>query len=91
MTEATHPKPSKILAEKPRALAPEINAAFHHLRDAVFRDGALPRKARQLVAIEVAHVTRCPYCIQSHIKAATQDGATPDEIMGRPFLRFGAS
>jgi AhpD family alkylhydroperoxidase len=91
VTEVTHPKPSKALTERPRVPAPEINAAFHQLSDAVFRDGALPRKAKRSVAVAVAHVTQCPYCIQSRTKAATRDGATPEEIMGGPFLRFGAS
>jgi AhpD family alkylhydroperoxidase len=81
MTEAMYPKPSKALAERRRALAPEIDAAFHQLSDAVFRDGALPRKTKQLIAVAVAHVTQCPYCIRGHTKAATRDGATPEEIM----------
>ena len=29
----------------------------------------------------VAHVTQCSYCIQGHTKAATREGATPQEIM----------
>jgi AhpD family alkylhydroperoxidase len=81
MAEAIYPKPSKALAERRRALAPEIDAAFHQLGDAVFRDGALPRKTKQLIAVAAAHVTQCPYCIQGHTKAATRAGATPGEIM----------
>jgi AhpD family alkylhydroperoxidase len=81
MTEAMYPKPSKELAERRRALAPEIDAAFHRLGDTVFRDGALPRKTKQLIAVAVAHVTQCPYCIQGHTKAAIREGATPEEIM----------
>lgn len=81
MTETIYPKPSKALAEKRRALAPEIDAAFRQFSDAVFRDGALPRKTKQLIAVAVAHVTQCPYCIQGHTKAATRDGSTPNEIM----------
>ena len=81
MTETIYPKPTKELAERRRALAPEIDAAFHRLGDAVFRDGALSRKTKQLIAVAVAHVTQCPYCIQGHTKAATRDGATPEEIM----------
>jgi AhpD family alkylhydroperoxidase len=81
MTETMYPKPSKALAERRRVLAPEIDATFHQLSDAVFRDGALSRKTKQLIAVAVAHVTQCPYCIQGHTKAATRDGATPEEIM----------
>ena len=81
MTHSIYPKPSKELAERRRALAPELDAAFLRLSDAVFRDGALSRKTKQLIAVAVAHVTQCPYCIEGHTKAATRDGATPEEIM----------
>jgi AhpD family alkylhydroperoxidase len=81
MTEALYPKPSKALAEKRSALAPEIDAAFRQFSTAVFKDGALPRKTKQLIAVAVAHVTQCPYCIQGHTKAAAREGATPEEIM----------
>jgi len=47
----------------------------------VFADGALPGKTKQLIAVAVAHVTQCPYCIKGHTKAARQHGATPEEIM----------
>jgi AhpD family alkylhydroperoxidase len=81
MTDTIYPKPSKAVADKRRALAPEIDAAFRQFSDAVFHDGALPRKTKQLIAVAVAHVTQCPYCIQGHTKAATRDGAAPEEIM----------
>jgi AhpD family alkylhydroperoxidase len=41
----------------------------------------LTGKAKQLIAIAVAHVTQCPYCIEGHTKAAVRQGATPEEIM----------
>ncbi len=47
----------------------------------MFREGALPRKYKQLIAVAVAHVTQCPYCIRGHTKAATREGATPEELM----------
>jgi AhpD family alkylhydroperoxidase len=34
-----------------------------------------------LIAVAVAHVTQCPYCIRGHSKAAVQHGATAEEIM----------
>lgn len=81
MTEVFYPKPSKALAQKRSALAPEIDAAFRQFSTAVFQDGALPRKAKQLIAVAVAHVTQCPYRIQGHTKAAAREGATPGEVM----------
>ena len=40
-----------------------------------------PAKTKQLIAVAVAHVTQCPYCIQGHTKAAQRAGATPPELM----------
>jgi AhpD family alkylhydroperoxidase len=81
VTETLYPKPTKALAQKRSALAPEIDAAFRQFSAVVFQDGALPRKTKQLIAVAVAHVTQCPYCIQGHTKAAAREGATPEEIM----------
>lgn len=81
MTETLYPKPTREMADKRRALAPEIDAAFHQFSQAIFKDGALSRKTKQLIAVAVAHVTQCPYCIQGHTKAATRDGATAEELM----------
>jgi AhpD family alkylhydroperoxidase len=81
MTETMYPKPSKALAEKRRQLAPEAEAAFRQFSETVFKDGALSRRVKQLIAVAVAHVTQCPYCIQGHTKAAVREGARPEEIM----------
>jgi AhpD family alkylhydroperoxidase len=62
-------------------LAPETEAAFRQFSQAVFRDGALPGKTKQLIAVAIAHVTQCPYCIKGHTKAALRHGATPEELM----------
>jgi AhpD family alkylhydroperoxidase len=42
---------------------------------------ALPAKTKQVIAVAVAHVTQCPYCIKGHTKAALRHGATPEELM----------
>jgi AhpD family alkylhydroperoxidase len=36
---------------------------------------------KQLIAVAVAHVTQCPYCIQVHTKAARRAGATAQELI----------
>ena len=81
MTETLCPKPSKAVAQRRCALVLEIDAAFQQFSEAVFKQGTLPRKTKQLIAVAVAHVTQCPYCIRGHTKAASQEGATPEEIM----------
>ncbi len=81
MLESVYPPPSKDLARKRRELGPAIQAAFDAFSQAVFADGALPAKTKQLIAVAVAHVTQCPYCIRSHTKSAVRHGATQQEIM----------
>ena len=81
MPEALFPQSTKQLAKKRRDLAPEIEAAFDQFSRMVFKDGALPAKTKQLIAVAVAHVTQCPYCIRGHAKAARGSGATAEEIM----------
>src|SRR5690606_32267732 len=72
---------TRELADRRRGLAPEIEAAFRQFSQEVFREGSLSRKTKQLIAVAVAHVTQCPYCIRGHTRAATREGATPEEIM----------
>ena len=81
MSEAVYPSPSKDLARKRRELAPNTQAAFDAFSQTVFADGALPAKTKQLIAVAVAHVTQCPYCIRGHTKSALRHGATQQEIM----------
>lgn len=81
MSDSMYPQTTRELAEKRRALAPEVEAAFRQFSQAAFRDGALPGKIKQLIAVAVAHVTQCPYCIKGHAKAARRHGATPEEVM----------
>ena len=81
MTDSSYPPTCRELARKRRELAPETQAAFDAFSHKVFADGALPVKVKQLIAVAVAHVTQCPYCIQGHTKAAQRAGATPEELM----------
>ena len=76
-----YPPPSRELAQKRAQLAPEISAAFKKFNQAVFADGALPAKTKQLIAVAVAHVTQCPYCIRGHTELALKHGATEHEVM----------
>ena len=81
MSESMYPQATKALAQKRNELAPGIEAAFRQFSQAVFQDGALPSKIKQLIAVAVAHVTQCPYCIRGHTKAALRQGATAEELM----------
>lgn len=81
MSDGTYPPVTRRLVEARRALAPEAEDAFRAFGQKVFADGALPAKTKELIAVAVAHVTQCPYCIRGHTKAARRQGASPEEIM----------
>jgi AhpD family alkylhydroperoxidase len=76
-----YPRATPELAAQRRRLAPGPSDAFRAFSQSVFADGALPVKTKQLIAVAVAHVTQCPYCIRAHTRAAERHGATPEEIM----------
>ena len=76
-----YPIPTGKLTRKRQELAPEIAHAFREFRRLVFADRALDVKTKQLIAVAVAHVTQCPYCIRGHTKGALQEGAAEQEIM----------
>jgi AhpD family alkylhydroperoxidase len=81
MSDKMYPPTTRELAQQRRELAPPAQAAFDAFGKAVFADGALPAKVKQIIAVAVAHVTQCPYCIKGHTKAAQRAGATPQELM----------
>jgi AhpD family alkylhydroperoxidase len=81
MTQSLYPRPSAELNERRRSLAPEVHDAFLAFSETVFADGALNGKSKQLIAVAVAHVTQCPYCIRSHTKAAVRKGISEQELM----------
>ena len=74
MAESMYPAATRELAAHRAELAPEINEAFENFSRAVFAEGALPEKTKQLIAVAVAHVTQCPYCITGHTKLARRKG-----------------
>src|SRR2546422_11575467 len=76
----------KLLKEMSR-LAPQEFKAWSNLDGIVGReDGKIPRKYRELIALAVAHVTQCVYCLEAHAKGAKKAGATREEIVETSFL-----
>jgi len=76
----------KLLKEM-RELAPAEFKAWLELERIVGRDdGKIPRKYRELIALAVAHVTQCVYCIDAHAKGAKKAGASREEIVETSFL-----
>jgi AhpD family alkylhydroperoxidase len=69
------------IAEQRNRLAHGPAEAFQAFSKSVFAEGAIPAKIKQLIAVAVAHVTQCPYCIRGHTRAAMRHGTTAEEIM----------
>jgi AhpD family alkylhydroperoxidase len=63
-----------------RKAAPDAWAGFGQLHDAALRDGALPARVKELMALVAAVVKRCDGCIAYHAKAAARQGATREEV-----------
>lgn len=55
--------------------------AWRNFSSTVFKPGALDEKTKQIIAVAVAHVTQCPYCIRAHTAQALKKGATKEELM----------
>jgi len=81
MADNLYPAASRKLNQARQVLVPETNDAFVAFSKCVFNEGALDAKTKQLVAVAVAHVTQCPYCIRGHTKQALRAGATREEVM----------
>jgi AhpD family alkylhydroperoxidase len=60
--------------------AAETVSAMNTFMAKAVAEGALPVKTKELIAIAVAHATKCPYCIDHHVKSAKKAGATEPEI-----------
>ena len=76
-------------------LAPEAWKGFVAFDEAAFKDGAIPLKYKELMAVAVALTTQCLYCIEIHKDEALKAGATEAELAETTFvaaaLRAGAS
>ena len=89
MDPTVYPPPSLELSTKRQKLAPETEKAFRAFSKQVFADGTLNRKTKQIIAVAVAHVTQCPYCIRSHTRAALRAGGPPRGTDGGHLGRGG--
>ena len=76
----------KTVFRRMRELAPDAYRGFLEFEQKVFADGALPKKTKELIAVCVAHVTQCPWCIDVHVKKAAAAGCTDQEIAEVTFV-----
>ena len=59
----------------------KVYHAFLALEEATYRDGALSRKHKELIAIGISVVKDCDSCMQWHIQQAARAGASFREVL----------
>jgi AhpD family alkylhydroperoxidase len=76
-------------------LSPETFKAFIKFDQLALSTGSLTKKTKELIAVAVAHVTGCPYCIDSHVRNAQKLDVSKEEmleaIMVATALKAGSS
>ena len=79
-----------------KEINPDLYGAWMDYHNSVFKDGALTKKEKELIAVAGAHITRCSYCIRSRVKISKKLGSSEEQIteaiyvamrfaMGAPF------
>ena len=79
-------KIDKIIADRKRAHGDLLRGsegykAFVKLEESAFRDAALPRKNKELIALGISVVINCESCMEWHIKQALDRGSSREEII----------
>ena len=70
----------KTVFRRMRELAPDAYRAWLEFDRKAFAEGALPGKTKELIALGIAHITQCPWCIDAHTKKASAAGCSDQEI-----------
>ncbi|CAN1725149.1 4-carboxymuconolactone decarboxylase [Hyphomicrobium sp. 1Nfss2.1] len=64
-----------------RGGAPDVMKAFSTIAQAATKAGALDTKTKELIALAIGVAVRCDDCIAFHAKAASDRGASSEEIL----------
>jgi len=67
-------------------LAPELFQSFNKFNQKTMSNGAFSSKFKEIIAVAIAHVTGCPYCIDSHTKNAKKLGVSIEELAETIFV-----
>ena len=59
---------------------PAVFEGYGAVSGAVFADGALDAKTKELIALAIAVAKQCDGCMASHARGAARRGATPQEV-----------
>ena len=59
---------------------PEVAKAFSGLRNAVYQEGALDQRTKELVSVAASVLMRCERCTEIHAERAKKQGASDEMI-----------
>jgi len=54
---------------------------FFNWYNEVFKEGALTKREKALIALAVSHAVQCPYCIDAYTKGSLENGADEEQMM----------
>jgi alkylhydroperoxidase/carboxymuconolactone decarboxylase family protein len=60
--------------------APALWERFQAWYGDVFQDGALSAREKALIALAVANVLQCPYCIDAYTRASLEQGSNLEQM-----------
>ena len=60
---------------------PNLAAKFFDWYGDVFKEGALSKREKALIALAVSHAVQCPYCIDSYTSESLRTGSNEEQMM----------
>src|SRR4030088_3468466 len=74
-----------------RELVPEAYRAFLEFDQKAFKDGALPGKTQELMALGIAQITQCPWRLHAHTRKAARAAASDADIAETTFVAMATA
>jgi AhpD family alkylhydroperoxidase len=71
----------KSSLQKLRTEAPDVARAFGGMHVPIMKDGALPLREKELIALAVGIAQGCTECIYLHTESALKAGATRNQVI----------
>lgn len=59
---------------------PDVAKAFSELRNAVYKEGTLDARTKELISVAASALMRCEKCTEIHAERARKQGATDEQI-----------
>ncbi|EFM10762.1 alkylhydroperoxidase like protein, AhpD family [Paenibacillus curdlanolyticus YK9] len=80
MKDALYKRSNLARLPELQKLVPEAAKTYYRFMDQAFEPRVLSARVKELIAVAVAHVTGCPYCIEVHVGKLKAEQGTSKEI-----------